>query len=343
MKNKRFLIVHTFGMGDMIMFIPALELLINQFPKAKFDFFIGYPPTADIVRTYPQTNQIIYRKSGFNLLRQIFELRAQNYDYVVVTSGHSAWKSELFTKLLNAGCTLGEGQEVKKQKSSHRIVRNLRIVSPLTGMEYDIPVQPKLRTEGWIDNNSDKTILEIISEDKKYFGIHCGSRTTQAYKRWPTESFVQLLTQIDRNCEDAFFLIFATHDEAEEAQIINNQLSHCSRIIFDKPLQVVAALLLRCRLMIANDSGLGHLAAALGTPTLSLFGPSDPRKCAPVGEHCRYIKVDDFCTPCIADSVPPKCREIAECMIALKPEAVFTLVAEMLDFSKDPGAMVKKC
>lgn len=329
----------------MIMATPALELLFKHYPSAKFDFFVGYPPVADIVRNYPQTRQIFIKSSGFNIARQIYGLRKQRYDYVVITSGHSAWKSGLFAKLLNAGCTIGDyegricffDKGTKREKNSHRMTCNLLMVKEAFEISETTPAQPRLTTLRQQNDIDAEIIKEIAGKDRIIIGIHCGSRETQAYKRWPTEHFRQLLAQINQNYSNAIFLFFATGTEKQEAQSLADQFTYCSRLILDKPLVVVAELLQHCRLMIANDSGIGHLAAAVGTATLSLFGPSDPGKCAPRGAHCRHIKAEGFCTPCIDATVPPKCRETAECLAALKPEAVYKLVAGMLDNHSDTG------
>ncbi len=339
MQTVKFLIVHTFGLGDMIMATPALELLRRQFPTAQFDFFIGYPPVADIVRTYPQTRYIFIKSSDISIARQIYKLRQQHYDYVLVTSGHSAGKSGLFAKLLNAGCTIGDydgricffDKGIKRVNNRHRIACNLLMVKQAFELGDNASEQPRLTTLSQPGDNDAEIVKEIAGTDKIIIGIHCGSRETQSYKRWPTEYFRQLLTQISQNYGNAMFLIFATGTEQQEAQSIADQVPHCSRIILDKPLGIVARLLQHCRLMIANDSGIGHLAAAVGTPTLSLFGPSDPGKCAPVGAHCRHIKVEGFCTPCIDATVPPECRETAACLSALRPEAVYKIVAGNID------------
>ncbi|MDT8903867.1 glycosyltransferase family 9 protein [Anaeroselena agilis] len=314
---------------------PALELLFKHFPSAKFDYFIGYRPVAEIVRSYPQTRHIYLKRGGFETVRQIYELRKNRYDYVLITSGHSSWKSCLFANLLKTGCTIGDyegnisffDKATKRSRNSHRMTCNLLMVKNAFGINETTPAQPKVTISS---PQNDAIIKEIVGTGKTVIGIHCGSRETQSYKRWPTEHFRQLLALIHQNNADAFFLIFATGTEQQEARVITNQSTHCS-LILDKPLSIVMGLIQRCRLMIANDSGIGHLAAAVGTPTLSIFGPSDPGKCAPVGAHCRHIRAEGFCKPCIDGTVPSKCGETAECMAVLKPETVYKLVAGLLE------------
>jgi heptosyltransferase-2 len=339
--------MHTFGVGDMIMFTPALEKLMEYYPAARFDFLLGYRPVADILRSTPAAGSIHYLAGKSGIVSQISELRKQRYDYILVTSGHSGWKSGLFTKLLNGGCTLGDyagrvclfDKGIRRENHTHRVVNNLRIIKQIIpGVASETPISPRFKF-------ARRNVLEhdpIANETKAkqtLIGIHCGSRTTQLHKRWPTEHYLHLISKIKRAYGDAIFLLFAGANEDQEAQLLHGQLADCTRLILDKPLTVVAELMRRCRLMIANDSGLGHLAAAVGTPTLSIFGPSDPQTYAPVGEHCRYVKLENFCSPCHAFTVPAKCREIAQCMAALKPDAVFPLAAEMLALPMNTGTV----
>lgn len=346
MATDKILIIHTFGIGDMIMFTPALELLFKHFPTAQFDFLIGYPPVADVVRGYPQTGAILFWEGGIRAIKQIMALRKQKYDIVLMTSGHNGFKSGLFTKLLNAGCTIGDydgaiclyDQGARREGHTHRVVANLRIVGQVTpGIDCETPRAPRLMKKQF-DVESDPLVRDMVSPNSILVGIHCGCRKAQAYKRWPTEHYLHLLAKIKQTYGDTCFLLFAGANEDQEAQIIHRQLADCSRVILDKPLPVVAAIIRHCRLMIANDSGLGHLSAAVGTPTLSIFGPSDPRTYAPIGEHCRYIKAN-LCPPCHAISVPQRCRDTAECLLAVQPDDVFRLVADMISLPRQDEAM----
>jgi heptosyltransferase-2 len=82
------------------------------------------------------------------------------------------------------------------------------------------------------------------------------------------------------------------------------------------------AALLRCRVLVSNDSGAAHLAAALGRATVVLFGPTDPRRSRPVGAHVRVLAARSFCQPCGYRACPIDHR----CMSDLEPQAVLAAV-----------------
>lgn len=345
MRGKRILIFHTFGIGDMIMFTPALELLSRHFPTASFDFLIGYPPAAEIIRGYPNTQNVFFLKKGAKIVSQIYDLRQRRYDYVLVTSGHNEYKSALFTKLLSAGCTIGDydgvfcpfDKGVRRATNFHRINNNLQLVKELTEDNSSEPITPRVWLGEKLSIAEDKNLKAITESGKIIFGFHCGSRTSQAYKRWPGEYYLKLMDLINNRYKNSLFLIIGSEAEEETATFLYNN-SNCNReIIIDKPLPVVAELIRHCRLMIANDSGLGHLSAALGTPTLSIFGPTNPDNCTPVGNDCRSLRGLHFCSPCYMTGVPSKCRKQAECMVALKPETVFDTIISMLEGKKSTG------
>jgi heptosyltransferase III len=100
-------------------------------------------------------------------------------------------------------------------------------------------------------------------------------------------------------------------------------------LLANRPLERVARILSRCRLYLGNDSGLTHLAAAVGEPeVLALFGPTDPRVWAPLGPHVRTLAVACPQAPCAVDRTIT-CPE-TRCLETLSPETVLAAVAQVL-------------
>jgi ADP-heptose:LPS heptosyltransferase len=75
-------------------------------------------------------------------------------------------------------------------------------------------------------------------------------------------------------------------------------------LVADEPLDRVAALLAEAAAVVANDSGPAHLAAALGVPTLALFGPSDPHRWRPRGPRAEFLVLGEPCADCRANAIP---------------------------------------
>ena len=95
----------------------------------------------------------------------------------------------------------------------------------------------------------------------------------------------------------------------------------------------MAAVLERCDLMITGDTGPMHLAAAVGTPIVAVFGPSDPRRYAPRGPLDRVVRVDLPCAPCNRIRLPPaRCTgHIPDCLASLSTDQVLTAALDVLN------------
>jgi ADP-heptose:LPS heptosyltransferase len=104
-----------------------------------------------------------------------------------------------------------------------------------------------------------------------------------------------------------------------------------------------AALLEKCSLLIANDSGPLHMACALGVPTVSVFGPVDEQVYGPVGEAFRHRVVTAAveCRPCYANFSKPHCRTM-RCLQDIKAADVIQAAVELLEKARSPGDEVRK-
>jgi len=106
-------------------------------------------------------------------------------------------------------------------------------------------------------------------------------------------------------------------------------------------LLTLAALMDLSELLITGDTGPMHVAAAVGTPTVAVFGPSDPRRYAPRGPHDRIIRVDLPCAPCNRIRLPPaRCTGVTpDCLALVTPDRVLDAALEILDQCR-PGRVM---
>lgn len=129
-----------------------------------------------------------------------------------------------------------------------------------------------------------------------HLGIVAGSANRPA-KHWPAKAYAELAELAHQRWGASVALLGSDADRATNALIGSTadvdaiDLSGCS-------LSDLMAALLRCRIVVSNDTGAAHLAAALGRPTVTLFGPTSPRRFAPRGSHVLALSRGDFCQPC---------------------------------------------
>jgi heptosyltransferase-3 len=149
------------------------------------------------------------------------------------------------------------------------------------------------------------------------------------YKEWGIEKYVELIHQI-KSIHDFPIIITGSPDEKLRAD----------RILRDSPLNVYnfagktsigmfAALLKSCDLFIGVDSAGIHIAGAVGTPTVSIFGPSSPASWAPKGKQHIVVSKDLFCVPCREKGCQGK--EVSRCLEELTPKEVMLGVKYQFD------------
>jgi heptosyltransferase-3 len=121
-------------------------------------------------------------------------------------------------------------------------------------------------------------------------GFHVGSGSVQ--KNWPIELWLELIQRLDR-CFDDFLLVGGEADD----KLINDFRARCGirrlRILFNASLAELCQALNQCTVFVGHDTGVTHLAAAVGTPTVALFGPTNPDVWAPLGTHVRVVQSPD--------------------------------------------------
>jgi heptosyltransferase-2 len=150
-------------------------------------------------------------------------------------------------------------------------------------------------------------------------------------KRWPPRRVAELIAKLAKERGAACLLVGAAGDR-EAGREIESALPPDVRIvnlIGRTDLRLLIGILARCDAFVSNDSGAMHLAAAAGRPVTAIFGPTDDRATAPLGDHDIMIH-EVFCRPCMLRDCPIDHR----CMKGITVDAVFTAVGRRLDATK---------
>lgn len=167
--------------------------------------------------------------------------------------------------------------------------------------------------------------------------IAVGIGAQHAFRRWPLERYAQVIEKLAAN-RSVFAVILCGPSEVEDGARFAKMLNVPTRIIADKDLRTVAAVLTRCSVFIGNDSGPSHLAAASGCPVVvvsphpldgDLNHPNSPLRFSPYSPQClvlQPIKVMGSCLNYCSADVP-------HCILAVTPETVIQSVFELLNRS----------
>jgi heptosyltransferase-2 len=170
-----------------------------------------------------------------------------------------------------------------------------------------------------------KTILDSVGGgDGPCVGMSPGAQYGSA-KEWFPERFGELGRKIRQELGGRLLILGSAGDRAAAARICAAAGEGVLDLTGKTTLGQAMALIARCRVFVTNDSGLMHVAAALGVPLVAIFGSTDPSRTGPLGGRSRVIYKSVPCAPCLK----PRCPRQRECMEAISVEEVFEAVREL--------------
>lgn len=346
---RKILIINPGGIGDMVMFTPALKVLKNNFPASAIDVFAGFTPAAaevlkesDIVRNVFNFN--FQKSSFFDKVRFICKLRKEKYDLAVVASGVNPFKGSLFALLTGAKNRVGDYERYKwfythstrLDGKKHKTVANLHLLESLKPFGVTVNFEePFFRIRDEDKQFAEKFILKNNLKGKILIGFSPGVGQKQQFKGWAKENFIELGKKILNNYPNSFILIFGSLSEKELCLEVRNCLGKNAVPVIGQTLSQVAVLIGKCRMFIASDTGLGHIAATTSADLIAIFGPTIPERTGPVGPNVHMIS--EKCSYRYHDIFTPKydINKEHQCLKKITPDKVFAKVEEIL--SKNYG------
>lgn len=326
----------TNWVGDAVMTIPALRRLRRVFPDSEITLHTrswarGIFEDADFIDNILPFEP---EKSGFKtVLAQAKIWREKKIDLAVILP--NSFQSALIAKLGKAETRVGYAIDKRSflltealpvpvwKNERHEIFYYLNIVAEIEkrffGEEkvrenepsFELSVSPERKAE------ARRMLAEnAVDLSKKIVAFAPGSTNSRA-KRWQTESFAELNDQILSKL-NANVILIGSPDELNISLEIEEKSKIKPIIITGKTtLGEITAILSVCNLLVSNDTGSAHISAALGTKTLVIFGPTNPRTTQPWNSEIIYKKVE--CSPCMLRDCPIDHR----CMTRISAQEVF--------------------
>ncbi|MEK7699360.1 MAG: glycosyltransferase family 9 protein [Planctomycetota bacterium] len=301
---KRILIIRPGALGDLIVTLPTFGAIRNYFQHAYIEI-MGYTTLleitkgrfyADAISRFDQADNTILFVHN-DQLPPSFIKKFQDVDFIF---SFVSDKEQVFThNLRKTGVKHIIHQEPLPACNENTHITDYLLKS-LDSLGITYPnIIPKVFL-----NNEDLCFGEkflndaAIDSSKVLIAIHPGSGSRQ--KCWPVERFAALMSRLSSNINAQFLVISGPADDKviEELRL---KIGNTFTMVNQLPLPYLAAIVARCRLFIGNDSGVTHLAAATGTPTIAIFGPTDPRMWGPRGEKVKILYKKLPCSPCSPD------------------------------------------
>ena len=297
---KNILIFSFSFIGDAVLSTVVIQPLKKRFPEAKLTFLVG-PNAKGVLAGDIQIDDVWeYDNHGKHAglagkYRLIKALRPKKID-LVIDLRDSIWSRLLGIK--RWGIAL-RGREL------HAVTRYLDVLER-HGVDTDGAL-PKL-TFSEIEEKEVDDFLRRHKIDLNFplIGIHPGGNWL--YKLWDAENFAQLGSILMGDIQ-AQILLFAGPNEFELQEKVARMMKERPILVKECDLRRVAALISRCNFYIGNDTGPMHIATAVGTPVVAIFGSTDYRRSGPYGSQNTIVRsnTDLGCNPCHPGREPGGC------------------------------------
>jgi len=285
-KHPRFLLLRGGAIGDFILTLPALSLMRQRWPDAEMNL-IGYPHIAELAHKAGLVDRIhSLDKAGiaqFFARHPVFNDETvafiRSFD-LVITWLHDRDDTVRKNLMLAGARQVIYGSPIVD--NGHAIDHLMKPLEALALYEHRACARlnwPLEQTQWGRDQ------LRAMGVGERALAIHPGSGSPK--KNWPADRF---LAVIERVRADGRYRPYVLLGEADEA--LRDRFAHVP-VWFSTSLTETASVLSASQAYIGNDSGITHLAAALGIPVTALFGPTDPEIWAPRGAHVRIVYGED--------------------------------------------------
>jgi heptosyltransferase-3 len=344
---RRVLVVKLRHHGDVLLTSPVLSVLAARAPEAEIDALV-YADTRDMLAGHPALARIHtidreWKRQGLlaQLRREsalLADLRERRYQLVVHLTEH--WRGAWLAQLLRPRWSVAPARDSRSWKACFSHVYALPRATPRHTVEANLDA---LRRLGIYPADEEKRLLMVPGPEaearvdallaqhglaaKGFLHVHPTSRWL--FKAWTDERNAELLQRLAR---DGHRVVVTGAPNAREQAIVRRILDRAGTPVADLSgalsLREMAALAARARLFVGVDSAPMHIAAAVGTPVVALFGPSGERQWGPWRVPHRVVESGHPCRPCGNDGCGGS--KVSECLTGLPVERVHSAINELL-------------
>jgi lipopolysaccharide heptosyltransferase II len=319
---KSILVFAYHGLGNFIMYTPAMKLLRERYPSARIDLQVGNDTGSDEVLEGAGLFENIYAlpyDAGLRAwIRRVIEIRSAGYDMTLNEFHSHSWKLSVLVALGGVPFRVGHvtspgwperfsrysfvfNVPVEMREDEHEVERYIDLVVAAGARRMAIEqARPFIHLNSADWDFADR-FLAAGSLDAwgALIGVQPGTSTTMRWKQWPLERYRELVEQLLHAHPDSRIVLFGSPSERPMIEEVAEGLGPRILVAAGRTnVKQAAALIGRCTLLVSNDSGLMHVAVAMGTPVAAIYGPTDIRRTAPLGVDHTVIRHSLPCSPC---------------------------------------------
>lgn len=335
----KILILKPSSLGDVVQALPVLRLIKRHLPGSEIYWWIDSNLAPLLADDPDLAGVVLFERQRWaapwnwgEMWRSVRWLRQQAFDWVVDLQG--LLRSGAFAWLANGKLTVGldeprEGGRgfydliVRRPSAATHAVDWYLGVLPLLGVPVDAGFQWLPERPGVAESVRRKWPVE----KSRWILIQPGARWPN--KRWPVEFFSELVRRLAVANPGFRFAVLGSEDDRALGEFIAREDGQrCLDLTGRLSLSELVEWIRLGELVVSNDTGPMHVAAALNKPVVALFGPTEPCRTGPYRQLNHVLQLDLPCVPCLK----PRCAYVKplECLRALPPAAVFEAVERRL-------------
>lgn len=345
MTPQRILIVRLDRLGDVVLSTPVAQVLRQAYPQAEIAMLVR-PACAELVQTNPHlTRVLVYDKDGAHRgiiasIRFAMALRAERFDLALVL--HPSNRSHWLPFLAGIPMRVGYGRKtawllsrrLAPTKDEGRRHESEYVLDVVRAIGVPVPTPPPApivvpppeasrRAADWLRSRG-------VTDTDQLIALHPSA--SDPVKRWPAASFAALGDRLAADRSARIVIVSGAAEQADGHAVASQMRTPPLDASGQLSPGALAALLTRCRLLISNDSGPVHIAAAVGTPVISLFGRNHPglgpRRWGPIGK--RHLALHKHQPPDAAVCCDAQCDRPFQEVASLTIDEVHSAASDLL-------------
>jgi len=348
-KIERVVVRGVNWVGDAVMTAPALRELRRLLPRARVTLATrpwaeGIFAGADFIDDFLVTSKAPGRPAA--LFREAREWRARRFDLAVLFP--NSFAPALVAALARVPLRVGYATQGRAPLLTHRVgvpvwrghrhevFYYLHLVAELERQLYGTSTvetrepQTQLRVSDARLREAESLLLESGARPGRPLVALCPGSTNSRAKRWPAERFAAVAELLAERTGSEIVLVGAA-EELEISEEVARRMRARPVVLTGKTdLALTAAVLKASDLLVTNDTGPAHVAAAVGCPVVVIFGPTNPDTTRPYSTTAEVVRRPPDCAPCMLRDCPIDHR----CMTAVTPEEVFERAARALGLGR---------
>ncbi len=336
---RNMLVRGTNWIGDVIMSLPAIAAVKGTCPGCRITV-LAKPWVADVYALCADVDEVmVFQSPGIHdglsgKWRLASQLRARGFDAALLLQ--NAIEAAIIARLARVPVRAGYSTDGRGMLLTHpvKVRKGVRALNQTRyylemvkacGFDFD-PGEPSI-TPGEEDLSKARRILSEYGVKKGEFLV--GMAPGAAYgpaKMWYPDRYAALADRLAERMS-ARVLLFGSGADRRQTAIVQGSARHrLIDVAGETTLAEAIALISQCGLFISNDSGLMHVAGALGVPLIAIFGSTDPKATSPAGSRSVVIHKKVECSPCLKKTCPRDFR----CMDLIAMEDVYECAVELL-------------